>query len=87
MVVTLVSPKSTPRHYSRQPPSRDRDEAATAVPAPRLVLYNPDLTLDLPPDVSAASGMNAIAHCVKALNAPDASPTSAPSRRRWPRTG
>lgn len=45
--------------------------------APRLVLYDPDLTLDLPPAVSAASGMNAIAHCVEALYAPDASPVSA----------
>jgi maleylacetate reductase len=44
--------------------------------APRLVLYDPDLTLDLPPDVSAASGMNAIAHCVEAMYAPDASPVS-----------
>jgi alcohol dehydrogenase class IV len=40
------------------------------------VLYDPDLTLDLPPSVSAASGMNAIAHCVEALYAPDASPVS-----------
>ena len=42
--------------------------------APRLVLYDPDLTLDLPADVSAASGMNAIAHAVEALYAREASP-------------
>ena len=34
---------------------------------PRTIVYDPDLTLDLPADVSAASGMNAIAHCVEAL--------------------
>jgi maleylacetate reductase len=34
---------------------------------PRAILYDPDLTLGLPAAVSAASGMNAIAHCVEAL--------------------
>jgi maleylacetate reductase len=41
---------------------------------PRVVIYDPELTLDLPPAVSASSGMNAIAHCVEALYAPDANP-------------
>src|SRR5262249_55783090 len=30
---------------------------------PRTIIYDPDLTLPLPPAVSAASAMNAIAHC------------------------
>jgi maleylacetate reductase len=34
---------------------------------PRTIVYDPDLTMDLPAAVSAASGMNAIAHCVEAL--------------------
>jgi maleylacetate reductase len=34
---------------------------------PRTIIYDPDLTLGLPPAVSASSGMNAIAHCVEAL--------------------
>lgn len=34
---------------------------------PRTVIYDPDLTLGLPAAVSAASGMNAIAHCVEGL--------------------
>lgn len=42
--------------------------------APRVVLYDPLLTLDLPPDTSAASGMNGMAHGVEALYAPDSSP-------------
>jgi alcohol dehydrogenase class IV len=41
---------------------------------PRTVVYDPELTLSLPPDLSAASGMNALAHLVEALYAPDASP-------------
>jgi len=41
---------------------------------PRTVIYDPQLTLGLPPGTSAASGMNAIAHCVEAMYAQDANP-------------
>ncbi len=41
---------------------------------PRTVIYDPQLTLGLPPATSAASGMNAIAHCVEAMYAQDANP-------------
>ncbi|HEY0568995.1 MAG TPA: maleylacetate reductase [Xanthobacteraceae bacterium] len=34
---------------------------------PRTIVYDPDLTLGLPAAVSAASGMNAMAHAVEAL--------------------
>ncbi|MSP98472.1 MAG: maleylacetate reductase [Betaproteobacteria bacterium] len=44
---------------------------------PRTVIYDPVLTLDLPPAISAASGMNAIAHCVEALYALDGNPINA----------
>ena len=43
---------------------------------PRTVLYDPALTIDMPGAVSGASGMNAVAHCVEALYAPDANPVS-----------
>jgi alcohol dehydrogenase class IV len=41
---------------------------------PKAVIYDPELTLDLPPATSAASGMNAIAHCAEALYAHDGNP-------------
>ncbi|MGP6269919.1 maleylacetate reductase, partial [Pseudomonas paraeruginosa] len=41
---------------------------------PRTVIYDPQLTLSLPPAVSACSGMNAMAHAVEALYAEDANP-------------
>jgi maleylacetate reductase len=41
---------------------------------PRCVIYDPELTLELPPATSAASGMNAFAHCVEALYAHDGNP-------------
>ena len=41
---------------------------------PKTVIYDPMLTLSLPVDMSATSGMNAIAHCVEALYAVDGNP-------------
>jgi alcohol dehydrogenase class IV len=41
---------------------------------PRTVLYDPSLTLSLPSGISAASGINAMAHAVEALYAEDANP-------------
>jgi maleylacetate reductase len=44
---------------------------------PRTVVYDPALTVSLPSEVTAASGMNAIAHIVESLYAPDATPEHA----------
>ena len=41
---------------------------------PKTVIYDPALTVTLPAQLSAASGMNAIAHCVEALYAHDGNP-------------
>jgi len=41
---------------------------------PRVVVYDPNLTLTLPIRISAASGMNAMAHCVEASYAEGTSP-------------
>ena len=41
---------------------------------PRAVIYDPNLTLSLPPALSAASGMNAIAHAVEALYSHEGNP-------------
>jgi maleylacetate reductase len=44
---------------------------------PRAVLYDPTLTLDLPPRTSGPSALNAVAHCIEALYAADATPLTA----------
>jgi len=44
---------------------------------PRLVIYDPALTLTLPPAIAGPSGMNAIAHCVEALYAENGNPVIA----------
>ncbi|MGD9990482.1 maleylacetate reductase [Pseudonocardia sp.] len=41
---------------------------------PRSVLYDAELTVSLPTDISAVSGINALAHAVEGLYAPDRSP-------------
>ncbi len=41
---------------------------------PRAVLYDPLLTLSLPPGLSGTSGVNAIAHCVEGLYSEAANP-------------
>jgi maleylacetate reductase len=43
---------------------------------PRTIVYDPDLTLGLPAAVSAASGMNAIAHCVESFWADGRTPVT-----------
>jgi len=45
--------------------------------APRAVVYDARLTVSMPAALSAASGMNALAHCVEALYAGDRQPMSA----------
>jgi len=44
--------------------------------APRTVIYDPELTLALPAAVTAASAMNAIAHCVEGLWMPERTPVT-----------
>jgi len=44
---------------------------------PRTVIYDPTLTLDLPPMMSVTSGFNAIAHAVEALYAEGSNPVTA----------
>jgi alcohol dehydrogenase class IV len=43
---------------------------------PRTVVYDPELVLSLPVRIGAASGMNAMAHCVEALWTPAANPVT-----------
>jgi alcohol dehydrogenase class IV len=44
---------------------------------PRVIVYDAALTMSLPVDMSVASGLNALAHCVDSLWAPNADPVNA----------
>jgi alcohol dehydrogenase class IV len=43
---------------------------------PRVIVYDPQLTLSLPPHIAGPSAMNAIAHCVEAFYGPRANPVT-----------
>lgn len=45
-----------------------------AAAKPVLVVYDPELTLTLPPGIAGPSGMNSLAHAVEALYGPGANP-------------
>ena len=44
---------------------------------PRVIVYDATLTMSLPVDLSVASGLNALAHCVDSLWGPNADPINA----------
>jgi alcohol dehydrogenase class IV len=44
--------------------------------APKLVIYDPNLTLDLPSELTASTGINALAHCIEALYSKTCNPLS-----------
>lgn len=48
---------------------------------PKLVIYDPALTLDLPATVTAGTGVNALAHCVEALYSVTRNPLSTAAAR------
>jgi maleylacetate reductase len=50
--------------------ARRKSGAGGPTTAPAAVLYDPEVTLDLPPRASAETGMNALAHCVEAAWSP-----------------
>lgn len=45
---------------------------------PRVAIYDVDVTMELPPSVTASTGINALAHCVEALYSTSASPLVPP---------
>ena len=45
---------------------------------PKLAIYDPEVTLDLPADLTASTAINALAHCVEACYARDVNPVVPP---------
>jgi maleylacetate reductase len=57
---------------------KDRLAGRDDIALPLTAIYDPELTLTLPPRTSAASGMNAMAHAVESLYGPDLNPIVEP---------
>jgi len=72
VVTTYSGSEMAPRWYLGTGPDERSGQSPHALPA--SAIYDPDLTLELPFATSAASCMNAMAHAVESLYAPDANP-------------
>jgi maleylacetate reductase len=72
VVTTYSGSEMAARWYIGVAENRVSGEGREALPA--TAIYDPELTLDLPPRVSAASGMNAMAHAVESLYGIDTNP-------------
>ncbi|MGN6750551.1 MAG: maleylacetate reductase [Xanthobacteraceae bacterium] len=72
IVTTYSGSEMAARWYIGAAENRVDGDAVAALPA--TTIYDPELTLDLPPAVSAASGMNAMAHAVESLYGIDTNP-------------
>lgn len=64
---TYSGAELTPFFGMTDPTSRTKSGAGSPTCAPIAVVYDPELTRSTPVDVSAQTGMNALAHCVEAL--------------------
>lgn len=72
IATTYSGSEMAPNWYVGSGPSRRQGVDRHALPA--TAIYDPELTVDLPPAMSAASGMNAIAHAAESLYGPDTNP-------------
>ena len=61
-------------HTDENPPRKVTINDPTI--APKLVIYDPQLTLDLPPELTSSTGINALAHCIEALYSKTRNPLS-----------
>jgi len=72
IVTTYSGSEMAPRWRIGVAGNRQSGDDVAALPA--SAIYDPELTLDLPARVSAASGMNAMAHAVESLYGADTNP-------------
>jgi len=72
LVTTYSGSEMAPRWYLGTGADERSGDSANALPA--SAIYDPELTVDLPFATTAASCMNAMAHAVESLYAPDANP-------------
>lgn len=71
---TYSGAELTPFFGMTDPATRTKSGAGSPTCAPTAVVYDPELTRSTPVDVSAQTGMNALAHCVEAAWSPSHTP-------------
>lgn len=77
VTTTYSGAELTPFFGMTDPATRRKTGAGGPTCAPVLAVYDPVLTLDLPADISAETGMNALAHAVEAAYSPVRTPEAA----------
>jgi len=71
---TYSGAELTPFFGMTDPATKTKSGAGGPTCAPVAAVYDPELTLSTPVDVSAQTGMNALAHCVEAAWSPRRTP-------------
>lgn len=71
---TYSGAELTPSFGMTDPTTRTKTGAGGPTCAPVAAVYDPELTLSTPVEVSAQTGMNALAHCVEAVWSPRRTP-------------
>ena len=61
-------------HTDEDPPRKITNNDPKIIP--KLVIYDPNLTLNLPAEITASTGINALAHCIEALYSIKRNPVS-----------
>jgi maleylacetate reductase len=69
---TYSGSELAPNWHLGSGPTQQSGRGTAALPT--VVIYDPSLTIGLPPATSAASGMNAMAHAVESLYGPNTNP-------------
>jgi maleylacetate reductase len=63
---TYAGSEMTPVYGSRDAAKGVKTVRRNPAALPRVAIYDPEITLDLPPPITASTAMNALAHCVEA---------------------
>src|SRR5207248_11381695 len=72
--VSEMTPVFGPTDRVERRKTERRDDAVL----PKLVIYDPEVTLDLSPELTASTAINALAHCVEACYAREVNPLVPP---------
>ena len=75
---TYSGSEMTPVFGSRDPDKGVKQVRRDPAALPKVAIYDPELFLDLPPDITASTSMNALGHCVEAVYARDVNPAVPP---------
>ena len=75
---TYAGSEMTPVFGTRDPDQGVKHVRRDPSALPEVAIYDPELFVDLPPEITASTSMNALAHCVEAVYARDVNPVVVP---------